>query len=274
LTAILGAHSRILGAGEVRWLIEKEYFNVKRMIKNTNILSNQQETPWQDKAFNNVSYSNVYHTIFNLFNEQYLVDSSKDINYFKKIAEQNKGNGISFIFIFLIKHPVRLVSSHLMHRWDKWEKLKNYNRNDAINYVTNDVYNNLMNIYSNLTELDKDHKVVTIKYEKIIKDIQPLLNYLLGEIDLSYENGMEKYYEKEQYILGGNAGPRYHIAKAQKGIEKDIENPIQKEFYENSNGIQMDNNFKKVFSNSEIAALYHDEKINTLMKLFEYKKIK
>ena len=152
-------------------------------------------------------------------------------------------------------------------------EIKNYNRNDAIHYVVNDVYHNLINIYSNLKKLEKEHKVITVKYEEIVQNTQPLLNHLLGEINLSYEKGMEKYYEKEQYILGGNAGPRYHIAKAQKGIEKNIENQIQKDFYKNTNGIAMDDNFRKVFSNSEIAAFYNDEKIKTLMKLFQYKKI-
>lgn len=84
---------------------------------------------------------------------------------------------------------------------------------------------------------------------------------------------MEKYCEKKQLLLGGNAGFRYHIAKAQKGIEKDIQNPIQKKFYKTTQGISMDNNFTKIFSSFEITNLYKNEKIMTLMNLFGYQQI-
>lgn len=121
-----------------------------------------------------------------------------------------------------------------MQRWDKWGRLKNYNRNDAIAYLIQDIYNNLINIKRNLQELQKEYKVITIKYEDIVRDTKNLLNSLLSKISLKYEDGMENYYEKDQYILGGNTGPRYHILKFQKGLESNIENPVQKEFYQNT----------------------------------------
>jgi hypothetical protein len=84
---------------------------------------------------------------------------------------------------------------------------------------------------------------------------------------------MENFGEKEQYMLGGNAGPRYKIAKIQNGIETEFASPIQRDFYQNMKGIEMDNNYRKFFSSDEIHSIYDDEKFKFLMNSLKYSNI-
>jgi hypothetical protein len=63
---------------------------------------------------------------------------------------------------------MRLLSSHLMHRWDRWEQFRNYARGDAINYVINDLYKKYISIKEFLASADKDFKTLFIKYEDIV----------------------------------------------------------------------------------------------------------
>lgn len=60
LTAILGAHSKIMAAGEVRWLIEKNGDDLRKMIEHSKKLTNQKFVAWQDKAFESSDYGNVF----------------------------------------------------------------------------------------------------------------------------------------------------------------------------------------------------------------------
>ena len=126
------------------------------------------------------------------------------------------------------------------------------------------------------SEIDEDYlkiKSLFIKYEDIVDNLQTTLQRILDEIHLEYEMGMENYEEKEQYLLGGNAGPRYKIAKIQNGIESKFESTIQRDFYQNIKGIEMDNNYRKFFSTDEIHSIYEDKKIKFLMNNLEYRKI-
>jgi hypothetical protein len=160
-----------------------------------------------------------------------------------------------------------------MHRWDKWEKFRNYARGDAINYVINDLYKKYIDIKEFLSNAKNSSKSLFVKYEDIVENLQTTLQRILDEINLEYENGMENYEEKEQYLLGGNAGPRYKIAKIQNGIETKFESTIQRDFYQNIQGIEMDNNYRKFFSTDEIHSIYEDKKFTFLMNNLEYRKI-
>ena len=74
-------------------------------------------------------------------------------------------------------------------------------------------------------------------------------------------------------MLGGNAGPRYKIAKIQNGIETEFASPIQRDFHQNIKGIEMDNNNRKFFFTHEIHSIYDDEKLKFLMNSLKYSNI-
>lgn len=273
LSAILGAHSSILAAGEVRWLIERNIFDLNKLIEGSKTLTKKQSVPWQDDAFKTVSYREVYNKIFEVFNINCIVDSSKEPKHFENIISNIPKNGVHFLFISLWKHPIRLLSSHLMHRWDKWEKLKNYNRNDAIRYLINNIYEKFLNINHFIKTIEQDYQYINLKYEQIVENIKSSVLPILDKINLDYEKEMEDYEKKEQYMLGGNSGPRFQIAKALNKIETKFENQIQEDFYKNINGVEMDNNYKKVFSEDEIKSIYENDKMKELLSAFKYNKI-
>ena len=124
LSAILGAHSDIITAGEVRWLIEKNIFDLKEIIERSEKLRRQDSVQWSNQTFETANYRNVYKKIFKIFKSNFIVGSSKEPTHFENIIKNTPENGYCFLFINLWKHPVRLLSSHLMHRWNRWERLK------------------------------------------------------------------------------------------------------------------------------------------------------
>lgn len=273
LAAILGAHSKIIAAGELRWLIEENYFDLKKLIEGSKKLTKQHSVPFQDETFQAVNYSNVYKKVFEKFSSNCIVDSSKEPSYFSNIIKETTNDHFQFLFIALWKHPIRLLSSHLMHRWDKLEKFKNYKRMDAIGYVINAVYNRFLIINNFLTGLKNGNKFLHIKYEDIVENLQMTLCKILDEINLRYENNMQDYEQSEQFLLGGNAGPRYQITKSQNGLESNFESSIHREFYQDLNGIKMDSNYKKFFSQDEIHLIYENKQIKNMMNFLDYSNI-
>jgi len=51
LTAVLGAHSKIFAAGEVRWLIERNIFDVEKLIEHSKKLSKKIQFYGKTKLF-------------------------------------------------------------------------------------------------------------------------------------------------------------------------------------------------------------------------------
>ncbi len=273
LSAILGAHSDIIAAGEVRWLIEKNIFDLKKIIERSKKLTRQNSVPWTNQTFETANYRNVYKKIFKVFKSNFIVDSSKEPTHFENIIKNTPENRYDFLFINLWKHPVRLLSSHIMHRWNRWERLKNYDRNDSIRYLINDLYNKFISINKFMQKIENNYKSVSLKYENIVEDMKSSIQRILNEINLEYESELENYETKDQYILGGNSGPKSQIAKALNGIEIKFENTIQGNFYKNINGIEMDNNYKKVFSKNEIRSIYQNDKVKILLDRLGYNQI-
>ena len=133
--------------------------------------------------------------------------------------------------------------------------------------------NQFIGINEFILQIKREHKYINLKYENIVEDTKSSIQRILNEINLEYEGGMENYENKEQYLLGGNLGPKSQIAKTLNGIETRFENTIQDNFYKNIKGIEMDNNFRKVFSKNELRFIYDNEKIQILLDKLEYNKI-
>lgn len=124
MAAVLGAHSQIIAAGEVRWLVEKNNSDFERLIESSKRLTKENSVPWQSKTFENASYSNVYKKIFDAFNSNCLVNSSKEPCHFQNIINHAQDNGTHFLFISLWKHPIRLLSSQFIKYEDIVENLE------------------------------------------------------------------------------------------------------------------------------------------------------
>jgi hypothetical protein len=273
LSAILGSHSSIIAAGEVRWLIEKNTFDIKELIEKTKKLTKRNSVPWNDETFESATYSNIYNKIFDAFDSNFIVDSSKEPIHFENILNNTPTNSYDLLFVTLWKHPVRSLSSHLMHRWNKWEQLKNYDRNDSIIYLINDIYNKFNSINNLIQKIGNNYRYVNIKYEDIVEDTKSSILCILDEINLEYESGMENYQNKEQYILGGNFGALSQVAKTLNNIDSKFDIAIRDNFYKNIKGIEMDNNYKNVFSQDEIKSIYKNDKIKILLDSLGYKPI-
>jgi hypothetical protein len=84
---------------------------------------------------------------------------------------------------------------------------------------------------------------------------------------------MENYQNKEQYILGGNFGALSQVAKTLNNIDSKFDIAIRDNFYKNIKGIEMDNNYKNVFSQDEIKSIYKNDKIKILLDSLGYKPI-
>ena len=108
LTALLGSHSKIFGAGELHWLLSGDVEQAQKVIKKSEDLL-QTNLIWRDLLQLHISYDKLYGSIFSRTDCQVIIDSSKRPQFFEKIVPfyPNK----RFLFIYLLKHPMRLLAS-------------------------------------------------------------------------------------------------------------------------------------------------------------------
>ena len=269
LTALLGSHSQIFGGGELHWLLSQDQERVDTIIKASESHL-QTDLIWRELFEAKLSPNQLYESIFDRIQQRIIIDSSKRPNFFERIVPKNKAK--NFIFIYLVKHPMRLLSSHIMHRGNKPE-FDGIDRPQQIHRILDDVYQQLVYQHLIASKIGNGNHMLFVKYEDIVTSTRTTVNYILKELGLSFEEDILQYNTHKHYMLGGNAGPRSQISRSHSGGEAHFDNKIQGDFYKNLDGISMDNNYNVFFTPEEIAHLNQTEKMRTLLHILGYSPI-
>ena len=270
LTALLGSHSKIFGGGELHWLLSDDRSQVQKIIEKSEQLL-QTDLIWKELFDKKLSLEALYDVIFSKTDCPVIIDSSKRPHFFEAIVPLNPAR--NFLFIYLLKHPMRLLASHIMHRSAKSE-FASMERQQMIDAFLNDVYQQI--IYQHLisSKIGLGNRMLFVKYEDLVAQTVNTLRYILRELGLAFESSMLDFRQKEHQMLGGNAGPRSQISRTRSGDEVNFTSDIQKAFYQNLDSIKLDNNYQAFFSPDEIAWLNSSEKMHTLLHILGYKPIR
>ena len=270
LTALLGSHSDIFEGGELHWLLSNDREHVEKIIHKSESLL-QSELIWKELFEREVTPAILYDTVFTSVQQSIVIDSSKRPNYFEQMAQQNPS--MSFLFIYLLKHPMRLLASHVMHRAQKPE-CRHMSREQVIEYLLDDLHRQIVYQHLISAKIGCGNRILVLKYEDIVTRTRETLEYVLRELGLSFQEQMLEYDRQEHHMLGGNAGPRSQISRSQSGGEVRFSSQIQDDFYKDLQGIKMDNNYQACFSPAEINRLNMSEKMLTLLHIMGYEAIR
>lgn len=266
LTALLGSHTHIFEGGELHWLLSQDKALVQNIINKSESLL-QTDLFWQQLFEQQLDSSNLYDAVFSQVDERIIIDSSKRPGYYEQVTAQNSNR--SFVFVYLLKHPMRLLASHVMHRSEKPE-FQHLSRPQVIDHILSDLHHQI--VYQQLisAKLGRGNRILVVQYEEIVTQTRSVLQYITGELGISFEEEMLDYHHKEHHMLGGNAGPRSQISRSRSGSEANFASEIQSAFYQNLDGIKMDNNYKLFFTPEEINRLNKSEKMHLLLNIMGY----
>jgi|GEM_PF-4007340 len=269
LTALLGSHSKIFGAGELHWLLSEDRNQVQKIIEKSEKLL-QTNLIWKELFDKKMSPEGLYDVIFSKTDCPVIIDSSKRPHFFEAIVPLNATR--NFLFIYLLKHPMRLLASHIMHR-SATPEFASMERRPMIDAFLNDIYQQIVYQHLISSKIGVGNRILFVKYEGLVAQTVDTLRYILRELGLAFEPGMLDFRQKEHQMLGGNAGPRSQISRTRSGDEVNFTSEIQKAFYQNLDSIKLDNNYQAFFSPDEIAWLNSCEKMHTLLHILGYKPI-
>jgi len=269
LTSILDCHSDIFGAGEIRWIFEKKPHELDHLVNVAAEMCSKTGLEWKNPLFSHATYENIYSLIARIFKKHFIVDASKEIQHFSRILACANPK-LCYTFGILTKHPLRLIASHFMHRWKKNPEWQKKGRAYAINYLVEDLCHKFESIAEFVTNNQSQHRFIYIKYEDMVENLPAALQPLLHGLGLEFQQDMRSFDRVPHAFLGGNIGPRYAILKTVHGVEERISNPIQRKFYNQTEGIRMDNNFRRLFTSRELHALVKNENYNWLIENLHY----
>lgn len=269
LTALLGSHSEIFGGGELQWLFSDDKKKVIDIIESSESqLKNA--LIWKELYENKVAENQLYDVIFDRINYKVLIDSSKRSRFFENIVPLHREK--QFLFIYLLKHPMRLLASHIMHRSESPE-CRHMTREQAIEHILDDIHERIVYQHLIASKIGDGNRMLFVKYESLVDDTSGTIQYILNELGLPFEQDILNYQSKAHHMLGGNAGPRSQISKSRAGGASRFSSKIQQNFYKNLDGIKMDNNYRLFFTPEEIIRLNQTKKMLTLMHILGYEPI-
>lgn len=269
LTALLGSHSSIIGAGELHWLLSNNREQVEKIISKSESLL-QTNLIWKELFEQRLRPDELYDAVFAKAEQKILIDSSKRVKFFEQIVPLHRS--MQFVFVYLLKHPLRLLASHIMHRGSSPE-CENMDRGRLIEYILTDLHNQLVYQQVIASRIGYGNRILVVKYEDIVCKTRETVKYILDELGLSFEQDMLNYDRMEHDMLGGNAGPRSQISRSRSGGDARFASDIQGAFYKDLHGLKMDNNYRDVFTEEEISRLNQSEKMRALLHIMGYEAI-
>jgi len=213
LDLLLGAHSKIFGAGEIHIIEEdKVKCTCGRKVRNCEFWSNIKNVPNQLKIYrrkgsflfnlddffhvkdnNEITESkflkkneNLLEEISNKSESEVIIDSSKSVNRLEIIKKSDE------IEPFLI----HLVRDGQANSWFYIRKYKKF-----FPYIFTWFFTNLK---IEVSKIRFGGKKITVKYKDLALEPEKTIKYILNELGLEFEEEMFDFKNEDQHQVGGN----------------------------------------------------------------------
>jgi len=204
--------------------------------------------------------SQIYEDISRHAQKSLLVDSSKNLKWFKKtfsgLADNNK------LMVLILKSPHRYVASE----FTKVHKSAPKKISDAVHLW---LHHNLTFLHY-LSTSGVNYQIV--RYEDLVNQAPQVLSNILGALGLEYQNRMELYWEHQHHPLWGNPGARSHFKQSDTSNPEnfDLSEVDRKIYQQRKQTLYLDDKWKTVLDKSAIDEIYNSPFVGKLCSKFDF----
>ena len=274
LNLMLGAHPEIYAGGELSALI----------------LSRGQESVagcsacgfscpyWDERARSSVTTANLYREVTRIFRKNWLVDSSKSIDWFNVVLSSAEHRRVTPSYVLMVKHPIRYIASCVANMATHKPRRRSGGifatltasraREAFLDELAEDLYLFYEQFFWCFGKSLGGATFHLMHYERLIGDPPGALTPLLRSLGLSYVPEMGDFFRNEYHQIGGNAGPIYQLGHSwPKGADVA---PVRKSFYEQGAALRIDNKYRELLSEREVARLLAHPVVRKLCERLGY----
>lgn len=233
LDLMLGNDSKAFSLGEVHaWFrpYREHHFNI--------ICScGEKPCPKWEKIMN-LTERDFHRKAFDLLNVDYLIDSSKNLNW---VIDNNlwlKGSDVNVFNIVLYKDPINYIYSI-------WKRGNRNIDKIIIQYIK---------YYKRLSQTNLPY--IAIKYEKLVNETDKTLMQICNIIGQEYFEDKKNFWDKQHHHAFGSMGTRKQIEKGNSMIRSKDHFPEEYKTLIPSIKEKLNNNLELKFINKEL--LEHD----------------
>lgn len=268
LNLMLGAHPEIHAGGELSALILAHGDDGAGVCTACGIACPY----WNDRARNVVTRANVYREVERIFGKRVIVDSSKSIGWFNDVLTSDDHRGIEASFVLMVKHPIRYLASCLANMTPHQPRrsqggflsklVPGRQRQAFLDELVADLdgfYHQFFGCFGKEVGGATFHLV---HYERMVQDPRAALAPLLRSLALAYVPQMDDFFRGTYHQIGGNAGPLFQLGQGwPKGTEPA---DVRKKFYEGGAGLRIDDKYRQLMPELELARLLSHPTVRTL----------
>jgi hypothetical protein len=266
LNAMMNAHSRVGGGGELCWFLERGPAPLCG-------ICGESCRHWTPEVRKGITSRTLYPTVSRLFGKPFVVDASKWPEWFFKMLPVYQSGATSRMpdwyhrmgplrpsertcIVLLSKHPIRLVSSYVYRARYYPQRVKYTQYADIPHTLAT-----LRKLYEqSAKKLPITHFV---KYEELVLSPERILGQLFGSFDLPFEPGVLNWRQSDQHFIGGNGGPRFQIDR------RLTPGGTRKQKYA-GDSLFLDESYKEILTEQEIEAVCRSDDAKALFDMFGY----
>jgi hypothetical protein len=266
LNIIFGSHPRIYGGGELHWLLtgKEPNANYKAICR----ICGENCPYWTPEALEAVREDGFYAYIARLFDKEIIVDTSKMPAFFENISGRPSNQKLQFVYVILVKHPVRHIASFIVNL--KKEQRKRLRSRRDIKLQIDTIYEYYENLFLNLGQTFSQGPFCIMQYEKMVFDPALALTPLLDILNLEYNPLMNDCYEQSHHVIGGNSAALYQFKNKWQGETLDMISTMRQRYYAKKRGIFLDNKYLEALTPDEVKWIQKRKKVHKLFEMLGY----
>lgn len=233
---------------------------------------------WNEQARAAVTKTNLYREVERIFGKQVIVDSSKSIDWFNEVLSSDAHRGVDASYVLMVKHPIRYLASSLANMAPHQPrrsaggllgKLSPARMRQAfLDELVEDLHNFYHQFFWNFGKVVGSATFHLMHYERMVENPRAALGPLLRSLGLAYAPQMDDFFRATYHQIGGNAGPLYQLGQGwPKGTEPS---DIRKRFYEGGAGLRIDDKYRQIMSEDELARLLSHPTVRKLCDRLGY----
>ncbi len=260
LDYMLGSHKSALSLTELRAFItgERKPFSCKKCNPADSCPIYSPSTT--KKLLEIGPHSNLYRTIAEVSGANILIDSSKNIPWFRSTL---KG---------LVKADVLIL--HISKSPEEYGGSERSKYHKTSLRSVEEIGRKWWQVNSQILQFlsRSPYPSLTIRYRDLISNPTDTLTEILTVLGEKYEDGMEYFWKYDHHPLWGNKGTRSHISGTDSIPNRWMdESELNKEIYrENHQRLFMDEKWKKLLTEKEVNGLYSIKRVSQLSTILDY----
>lgn len=254
LNMLLGSHPQVAGGGELHWL-SRDPETVAglgpRQEKDQLCAICRATCPiWTAEVRQQVRLDNIYDVTAKAYGKPFVCDATKNTTW-QRIIEPATPTPLHKIF--LVKHPVRHIASY-MEKGRRFEHMRDY---AELEYL-------MKKLHSFRITSQRIAPSLMIRYEDMICHRQETFGKILGLFGLSFSPEIDHWRDRPHHHIGGNAGPRYQVAKHILPVGDFSIKKYDRE------DVFLDNSYELVLDNAQIDQITADVRMREYADWFGY----